>query len=145
MSVAEKFKSNFIAFVVGALASGGTVLSVVDSLHKKEITIIEREKADLQRRLADTEALLKAQTVTPKVTAPIADSSPTRKQEIEALIQNLDKEIKAKKEELGRNAPVTVDAPKDEGYMRVESELRSLQHQRDNARQRLIEVVGGKS
>lgn len=142
MSVVEKFKNNFIAFLIGAVASGAVVWSAADNLHKKEVAIIEREKIDLQRRLSETEVSLKAQIMRPK---SVPTDMIAREQEIETLIQTLDVEIKAKKVELARNSPLTVDGPKDEGYMRVESELKSLQQQRDNARQRLIEVVGGKS
>jgi predicted nucleotide-binding protein len=141
-SVIEKFKNNFAAFLVGAMASAATVWSVADNLHKKEVTIIEREKAELQRRLSEAEAALKTQVALPN--ANVTKASLGRKQEIEALIQSLDAEIKAKKVELARNAPITVGGPKDEGYMRVEGELRSLQQQRDNARLLLIGVVGGK-
>ncbi|WP_066881881.1 hypothetical protein [Dechloromonas denitrificans] len=145
MSVIEKFKNNFLAFLVGALASGATVWSVADGLHKKEVTIIEREKAELQKRLNQAETVLKTQIVLPKACVADAEENPRRKQDVEALIQSLDAEIKAKKVELARNVPMMVDSPKDEGYMRVEVELRSLQQQRDKARLLLIEVTGGKS
>lgn len=144
-SVIEKFKNNFLAFLVGALASGATVWSAADGLHKKEVTIIEREKAELQRRLTEAEATLRTQATLPKAGTADAGGSLNRKQDIEALIQSLDVEIKAKKVELARNAPMMADSPKDEGYMRVEGELRSLQQQRDEARLRLIEVTSGKS
>lgn len=143
-SITEKFKNNLAALFAGAIASGAVVWSVADNLHKKEVVILERGQAEIQKRLSEAEALLKAaQQVSTKSSAPESkDLSSTRKQEIETMIQKLDAEIKAKKIELARSAGMT-DQPKDDFYMRIKDELRSLQQQRDSARLRLIQVLGG--
>lgn len=137
-SAIEKFKNNLVAFLVGAITSGGIVWSVADNLHKKEITILEREQIEIQKRLNEAVTLL---ATTKASVSDSHDSSSTRKQEIETLIQKLDAEIKAKKVELARHSPMSDDSPKDGSYMRIDDELRSLQQQRDEARQRLIQVL----
>lgn len=138
----EKFKNNIIALLVGACASAAGAWSVADSLHKKETAILERELTDYQRRLSESDVALKAAQQTSKNAISRDRISAQQKPEIEALVKKLDAEIASKKGELIRHSPIMVDGPKGDSFLRVEEELRSLQKQRDEARLRLIQVVG---
>ncbi len=143
-SIFEKFKPNLIALLVGAIASASAVWNVADNLHKREIGILERQNADIQKRVIEVEAQLKlARQERCAPAAAVADAGRSRKRELEALIRTLEAEIVAKKEELRRHAPVVVGGEKDDSYLEVESELHSLQAQRDEAKRQLIRVVGG--
>lgn len=138
-TIFEKFKPNLIALLVGVIASVPAVWTVADNLHKKEVAILERQNADVQKHLADVEALLKItrQEARDSTTAN-ADVGRARKPELEALIRNLDVEVKAKKVELVWRSGLDVDAPKNALYLEAENELHALQAQRDDARRQLI-------
>jgi hypothetical protein len=138
----DKFNKNLIALLVGASVSAAGTWSIAENLHKKETAILERELADYQKRLSESDATLKAAKQTSKDIISPDRSSAQQKTEIEALVKKLDVEIASKKVELIRHSPIMVDGPKDDSFLRVEEELRSLQNQRDEARLRLIQVVG---
>lgn len=138
-----KFKNNLIAFIAGSIVSSAGAWTVADNLHKKEIAILERELADSQKRFAEADVALKAAQQTSKIMIPPKKISAQQRLEVESLVKELDAEIKVKKEELVRHSPISVDSPKNDSYLRVEEELRSLQKQRNETRLRLIDLIGG--
>lgn len=144
LSIFEKFKANLVALLAGVIVSVPATWTVADNLHKKEVAILELQNTNVQKHLAEVEALLKVarQEALDSGTANV-DASRARKAELEALIRDLDVEIKAKKVELVRHSGLEVDGPKDASFLEIENELHTLQAQRDDARRQLIQVVGG--
>jgi peptidoglycan hydrolase CwlO-like protein len=140
----EKYHKNLTAFVAGVTISGSIVWIVYDKLHNREIAILERTQADLQKRLTDTKTELKdmQQTLSRATPSPVKASHSVQKQDIEGMIKKLDGEIKQKKLELASHSPIMWGEPTDDGYKRVEDELHTLQKQKDDSRQRLIQVLG---
>lgn len=142
-SILDKYKDNIVAFFAGSITFCIATWLVADNFRTREVAVLEREKAELQRRISDADMALKQ-------CGAVAEASSARSNrlsslgriQLETLINTIDFEINSKKEQLAGNSSITVGGPQPESYGRIEAELKSLQEQRDQARRRLINAAG---
>ncbi|MGW8394489.1 hypothetical protein [Pseudoduganella sp. HUAS MS19] len=144
-TIFQKFKDSWAAFSAGILIGVALTWQVASTLNKREVDILERQVTDYQRRVQEKDAQLQvAQQATIAALAKIPSVAPAvRKAELEALINKLDVEIKNRMAARAAASPMREGEPKGDLYIQIEQEIESLRNQRNEARQKLMQLVAG--
>lgn len=153
-TIPEKYKNNLLAFGAGVLFSGSIVSAIAGNLHAQKVDILETALRESKLKLADTQGQLAAAQLSLEkakdsatavaVTLKAEQDKQSRKQELASLLRSIDKEIKARKQELILASPISAGGPKGELYLRAESELASLEERRNDVLAQQIASSGSR-
>ena len=152
----EKVKNPIVSLIGGLLLGGYVTWNSVATLHEERVKILETSKVELERQVAIRNKTIEEKDIELKdlysklsskpIVSAVANVKPGN--ELRNLIAQLDIEIDKKKQELSRNAGLSVasfdgkrESPKSEAYIRIERELLDLNEQRNLARQKLVDTL----
>lgn len=153
-TISEKYKNNLLAFGAGAIVSGGLVWAIAGNLHAQKVDILETSLREAKIKLAETkgqltEAQLSLANANDSATATAIalkteQDKQSRRQELASLLRSIDKDIKARKQELILASPISPNDSKGELYLRAESELASLEERRNEVLAQQIASSGSR-
>lgn len=146
-TILEKHKDNLIAFCAGAIVFSSITWTIAGNFHSKKVDILETSLRQSQQKLSEAQqaaqtAQLRAAAISQSMSVENAKQS--RKQELNALLSSIDKQIQKKKAELIMASPIGFasrsfeDEPKGALYLQTEAELTLLQEQRNKILTQLI-------
>lgn len=152
ISEAEKIKNPVLAFIAGMIFSSGITWAVISNIHAEQFRIYELAKTeelkkshDLEKKCLEQKNELQAkenEVLSLRKELEVASGKVTKDKttRLQALIKQIDNQIRYKKEVLSREASSTVGAPQSDDYRRTEKEIDSLLSRRDQAQKQMIEV-----